>query len=177
MKGWKRTLTLLVALVLVNMVTFVVVRENQHSGLYPVDGDSIGIPIMSTLALSVLVLPLLVLIGLLPGAQFMVRLCARGLLWRIGVGFFLLVLYVVVALLAFDGAGYWAIPDHYSVASAYVASLLALALFFLFDTRWLLSNSAPHGDGREAPHLDQPSSAPARGRERYALPGRKRRDF
>jgi hypothetical protein len=166
MRGWKRTLTLLVALVLVNVVTFVVVRENQHSGLYPVDGDSIGIPIMSTLALSVLALPLLVIIGLLPGAQFVVRLCARGLLWRIGVGFFLLVLYVVVALLALDGAGYWAIPNHYSVASAYVASLLALAFFFVFDTRWLLSNSAPQADAREAAHLGQTSQSRAAGRER-----------
>ena len=30
------------------------------------------------------------------------------------------------------------------------------------------SNCAPHRDGREASHLNQPSSAPARGRERYA---------
>jgi len=166
MKGWKRTLTLLFALVLVNTVTYVVVVENLHSGLYPVDADSIGIPIMSTLALSALVLPVLVLIGLLPGAQFMVRLCARGLWWRIGVGFFLLVLYVVVALFALDGAGYWAIPNHYPVAASYLVSLLALVLFFVVDTRWLLSNSAPHRDGREASHGGQPSSAPARGRER-----------
>src|SRR5467141_2956631 len=30
------------------------------------------------------------------------------------------------------------------------------------------SNSAPHRDGREASHFDQPSSVPARGRERSA---------
>ncbi len=30
----------------------------------------------------------------------------------------------------------------------------------------MTANSAPHRDGREASHFDQPSSAPARGRER-----------
>ena len=51
-----------------------------------------------------------------------------------------------------------------------------LGVYFLRSAAWVhglisfvgpeRSNSAPHRDGREASHLDQPSSAPARGRER-----------
>ena len=45
---------------------------------------------------------------------------------------------------------------------------LQLVILFLAVLWWRLppSNSAPHTDGRGAPRLDQPSSAPAGGRER-----------
>ncbi len=42
---------------------------------------------------------------------------------------------------------------------------LAIAAFALWRSG-MLPNSAPHRDGREALHAGQPSSAPARGRER-----------
>src|SRR6267143_3914521 len=120
MRGWKRTLALILALVLINAATFAVVEENQRHGVYPIDGYSISIPIISTFLFSAFVLPLLVLIGLLPGTQFLVRLCSRGLPWRICIGLVLLALFIVVALLALDGARYWAIPNHYSVAASYL---------------------------------------------------------
>jgi MFS family permease len=41
-----------------------------------------------------------------------------------------------------------------------------IAVFLWQAARRVLSNSAPHRDGREASHFGQQSSAPARGRER-----------
>jgi hypothetical protein len=145
MKGWKRLLVLTLALVLINGATWVVVVENQHNGVYPIDGDSIGIPIISTLVASSFVLPLLVLIGLLPGAQFLSRLCSRGQAWTVCVNLLLFALYVAAALFAIGGAGYWAIPNHYWITVCYFVLLLALVLFFALDARRLLSNFSNTG--------------------------------
>jgi len=159
-------LVLVLALVLVNAVSYAVVLENQRSGVYPIDGDSIGIPIISTLVVSAVVLPMLVLIGFLPSAQFLRRLCSRGLPWRIGVGLLLLALYAAVGFFALGGVEYWAIPNHYWIATSYALSFLALAFFFILDARWLLSNSAAHPDAREASLVLSPSQSRAGGRER-----------
>ena len=139
-------LVLVSALVLVNAATFFVVSDNAAAGRYPIDADSIGIPIMSTLVLSVIALPILLLVGLLPSAQFLVRLCSRGLPWRISTGVLLLALYVILALFALDGVGYWAVPNHYWITASYVVSLLVLLFFSIVDARWLFSNSAPYRD-------------------------------
>jgi hypothetical protein len=56
------------------------------------------------------------------------------------VGIVLLTLYFGAAIFAVGGAGYWSIPDHNSIALCYLMLCLALALFFILDTRWLLSN-------------------------------------
>jgi hypothetical protein len=159
-------LVLVLALVLVNAVTFAVVLENQRSGVYPINGDSIGIPIIGTLVVSGVVLPMLVLIGFLPGAQFVKRLCSRGLPWRIGAGLLLLAVYVAVGFFALGAVEYWAIPNHYWIATSYVLSFLALAFFSILDARWLLSNRAAHPDAREASHVFSPSQSRAGGRER-----------
>jgi hypothetical protein len=45
MKGWKRVFVLTLVLAVINGVTWVVVVKNQRDGVYPIDGDSIGIPI------------------------------------------------------------------------------------------------------------------------------------
>jgi hypothetical protein len=140
MKGWKRLLVLVLALALINGATFAVVVVNQENGVYPIDGDSIAIPIISTLFASSFVLPFLVLIGLLPGAQFLSRLCSRGRAWSIGMALLLFALYLAAALFAVGGAGYWAIPSHYWIAVSYLLLLSALALFLVLDARRLLSN-------------------------------------
>lgn len=145
MRGWKRLLVLILALVLVNGATWVVVVENQHSGIYPIDGDSIGIPIISTLVASSFVLPLLVSIGLLPGTQFLSRLCSRGRAWTVCVNLLLFTLYAATALFAIGGAGYWAIPNHYSIAACYFVLLVVLSLFFVLDARRRLSNFSSTG--------------------------------
>ena len=70
-------------------------------------------------------------------------------------------------------------PRNYAAMVRMVVEF-GLGLWLLFGARGLLgivrwaryagaaepSNSAPHGDGREAARLEEPSSAPARGRER-----------
>ena len=62
---------------------------------------------------------------------------------------------------------YW----HRSWLSSLIAAGFLCGLTWFVIHAWPLarhpwSNSAPHRDGREASHVDQPSSAPARGRER-----------
>lgn len=145
MKLWPRILVLVTALVLINAATWAVILENGHNGVYPMDGDSIGIPIMSTLVASAFVLPLLVLIGSLPCAGFVSRLCSRGPVWGACVAIVLLALYSGAAIFAVDGVGYWSIPNHYSIAFCYLLLSLVLALFFVLDARRLFANLSYNG--------------------------------
>ena len=65
MKRWHRAVALAVALVLINAATQLVIRANLSAGLYPAEADSIGIPIMTTLYLSLALIPWLGIAGAL----------------------------------------------------------------------------------------------------------------
>lgn len=116
MKRWQRLLVFILSLVLINRTTWIVVEENQRNGLYPVEGDSISIPIFGTQGASLFALPFLVLIGLLPGARFLNRLCSRGWAGSVCVALLLVSLYLAAALFAVRGADYWAFPYHYWIS-------------------------------------------------------------
>src|SRR5688572_3895308 len=118
--GWRRAFVLIAALALINGVTWVAVKENQRNGVYSIDADSIGLPILGTFLISSLVLPVLVSIGLLPSTQWSGRLRARGSAWTVFMGVVLVTLYIIATLFAVGGAGYWAQPDHYVIAFFYL---------------------------------------------------------
>jgi hypothetical protein len=77
-KAGQRLLVLLLTLSAIDGTTWAVVVQNQRKALYPVDADSIVIPIFDTVLLSTLVLPFLVLVCWLPNAAFFDRLRRRG---------------------------------------------------------------------------------------------------
>jgi hypothetical protein len=139
MNRWHKLAFLAMALLLINVATWFITGVNQRNGVYPVDADSIGIPIVGTLFASLVVLPLLLLIGLLPTAGFVRRLCSRGFRWSIAAGAALLVLYVTVGLFAVSGVAEWAIPHHYLIAACYSFLLLVLVAFLFLDMKRLFS--------------------------------------
>ena len=135
MKAGQRLLVLLLTLSAIDGTTWAVVVQNQRKALYPVDADSIVIPILDTVILSTLVLPFLLLVWWLPSAAFFDRLRRRGTVGGVCMNGLLFASYLPAVLFGLGGVAYWAVPNHYWIASSYVALLLVLALFAALDVR------------------------------------------
>lgn len=135
MAKWVKMAFFLSALFLVNGVTWFVTTANQKAGLYPIDADSIGIPIMFTIAACVLMLPILFIISMLPNKRLLNWLNSKGLvrlmIARIGV----LSLYALVFLFAAYGFVYWNSPGHYFIAASYLIFIIILLIYLLIDWR------------------------------------------
>lgn len=141
MKAWHKVTLLVLALVLINAATWFVTGMNQRNGVYPIDADSIGIPIIGTWFNSLFVLPQLFLIGLLARLSFIRVLCSRHIGWSIILGILLLALYVSVGLFAISGVVEWMLPNHYFIAFCYLLLLLMLVVLLFLDIHLLFSES------------------------------------
>src|SRR5205085_12662121 len=115
MKRWHRVLAAAIALVVINATTQIVIRANLAAGLYPPQA-AIDVPIMTTLYLSLVIVPCL---GLL---AFFSRLAIRPAIAIPA----LIVLYVLAAYFAVGGVYYWTDIAHYSIAAAYGFLLMVL---------------------------------------------------
>ncbi len=145
MNHWHKLVVLALTLLSINVTTWLLITQNQRDGIYPVDADSISIPIFDTVIGSLCVLPFLLLVSFLPSASFVARLCSRGIGWAIAAFLLLLSFYAAVALFALSGVAYWASPHHYPIAVCYSVLLLALVMFLATDTRKLFSNLSFQG--------------------------------
>ena len=140
MTHWYKLALLIIALLLINVATWFITGVNQRNGIYPMDADSIGIPIVLTLLGSLVVSPLFVLIALLPTAGFVSRFCSRDFGCAIAARVALIVLYVPAGLFAVSGVAKWATPNHYLVAASYSVLFLVLIVFLFLDMKRLFPN-------------------------------------
>jgi hypothetical protein len=136
----RRLILLLVELVLINGTTWAVVTGNYRNGVYPDDGDTIAIPILSTLLGSCLIMLLLVIMELLRGVQLSDCFASRGWTSRLALGSLWTTTHLSIALFALYGTLYWAIPKHYLICLSFIALLFTDAWFFVLDAKKLLSN-------------------------------------
>jgi hypothetical protein len=137
MKSLQRLFVLIGALALVNLVTWFVVTGNQNNAIYPMDGDSIAIPLFSTFLASLIVSPFFAVIALMPTARCVAALCSRSTTWSVAVGLILLVAYVATAGFLVMSAAYWAIPYHYPITFSYSLLLAGLVALLVTDARRL----------------------------------------
>lgn len=136
---------LVLSMILINIATWFVTGANQRNGVYPVDADSIGIPIALTWFHCLLILPQLFFISFLGNFSFVTQLCSRDNRWSIVIGVVLLALYVNVGLFAISGVAEWMFPNHYLIAACYSLLFLVLVIFLLFDVKLLFSNPSSRG--------------------------------
>jgi uncharacterized membrane protein len=100
------TLFLAIAsLALANGLTYLTLKQNQATGIYPVDADSISLPIMEGLLVSAALLIFL-------GVAILIPRKGRGRAF----GVFLSAIAAVGALLEVVA---WSVPHHYTIAAAY----------------------------------------------------------
>jgi hypothetical protein len=83
-RGWMLAVALAQGL-LINVVNVWTLRANQERGVYPVDADSIGIPVVSTMVVTLLLLVVLICAILLPRRTARWRGFSSGLAAVVGV--------------------------------------------------------------------------------------------
>ncbi|RYX80138.1 hypothetical protein EON83_29940 [bacterium] len=108
-----RAIAMMIAsLVLSNGILWFVLSENMSAGIYPVNADSVGIPIMEAATVSFAILLCVALTIALPN---------RTRIWRIAQG----LPAVISSLLSLLLSASWLSPNHYLVASAFFGLALA----------------------------------------------------
>lgn len=132
---WVKLSVFLGALLLVNCMTWLVTSINQSAGLYPVDADSIGVPIMSTVVASLFMLPIFLVVSLLSKNGFLVGLKSKGTVRVRAVRIGLLLLYATALLFAGYGIAYWTFPGHYLIAVSYLILFVVLLTGLVSDWR------------------------------------------
>ena len=124
---WHRLGIIFGALSLINVTIWFVLDDNQRNGLYPVDADSIGLPIMLTMAESLLAITFFGAICLLQhGINSGLRNWHKSIrvLGLIGV----LSLYGLIGWFGVTGLGSWWIPHHYLISLSYFVLLVTICL-------------------------------------------------
>lgn len=118
------------SVILTVLVTSHTTTRNQEAGIYPVYADSIGIPLMMSVALAlIIVLLMLLAFAVTSFSRFRKRIWAA-------LGF---VCYALAAVVAGDEARYWFFPHHYSIAVAYgwVAGVAVVLAVSALRKAWL----------------------------------------
>ena len=155
MKRWHRVLAAAIALVAINASTQIVVRANLAAGLYPPQA-AIDIPIMTTLYLSLGMVPCLLLLATLSRMALRPAIVIPALI----------ALYAIAVYFAVGGLYYWTDLSHYSIAATYGLLVLVLVGFAWDDVRLLRPRMAA-----EAPLAPRPPAAPLRQRAWYMVGG------
>lgn len=118
--SWRvKIIIFFVAIILVNVMTWLITSINQKAGLYPVDADSIGMPIIFTAGASLFMLSVFIIISLISKKISFFGLKLEGLTRTIAIRIPLLLIYIFSFLLAMYGVVYWSYPGHYSIAASY----------------------------------------------------------
>lgn len=131
MKTLHHILVAFAAIAVAEMNLYWVISSNLEAGVYPVEADSIGIPLFNSLILAATSLILLI----------WAILCQLGPKWLKLLGVLLfLASAVITGLFAFS----WAIPKHYLVAASYGAVSIGavMAAFFAFRSNHSLQPTA-----------------------------------
>lgn len=130
-----RFLPLAASLIILNVVSVIVFSVNLQNGLYPIDADSIGIPIMETLFSSIVILPLLAGISFFGLLNRNIRDDRKKGL----VTFSIIEGFVYVASLYLTMV--WSLeefqPNHYAITAGYLPLFVLLTVFLINDTRSL----------------------------------------
>ena len=121
-----KLILLIAALMLINGITCAVLSRNQAIGLYPIDADSIGIPLVLTILDSLFLLPILIVICALSDQKVRAWLSELNPWYPVAAKGVLALAYSIAFLFTICGGLYWSIPDHYFIVAGYVVMLVAL---------------------------------------------------
>lgn len=119
--GRFKMIIFLFSIVLVNVMTWFITGENQKNGIYPVDADSTGIPIMWTAVVSIVMLTILFFENWFFKKSLVLR---RKIVIRVVI----ILLYSFALLFGLYGFLYWNYSDHYPISMSYL--ILSSVLFF-----------------------------------------------
>lgn len=141
MKYRQRIIVLVLSFLAVNGVTSYVLVRNLGDERYPIDGDSIGLPMLLTFFLGLFCLLLLSLAVKLVYFDRLVRFSDRGVVQRVCVIFLLVGLSLLPLALMVSAAGFWSMPHHWTIAWCLFAVASIVVLLLGRDVWWLVSGT------------------------------------
>ncbi len=124
MKTLRHILIAFTAIAVAEMIFYWAISRNLEAGIYPIEADSIGIPLFSSLIFAAASLILLLL----------AILCQLGPRWLTLLGALLfLASAAITGIFAFS----WASPNHYLITASYgtVSIGATMAAFFTFRSK------------------------------------------
>ena len=133
--AWDRALMILLSLWLVHKELDYTLTDNLFSHRYPMDKDSIGIPLVSDFLAKLASLPFYLTIAFLPSARFLRRRLKNPTGWRYPLFFWLGLSYLVAILGALGFTLRWWKPFHESISLFGFGFLSVLLMFLFVDVR------------------------------------------
>lgn len=133
MASYLRGFTLIAGVIIANIVTWSVLRINQIYGKYPIDADSIGIPIAITIASSVAVSPFIILIGIFGRYIIVILFLSNRFFVRLFFVLLLIFSYALSFAFCFYLSIYWHSSGHFLISSTYIIIMMFLFFYFMLD--------------------------------------------
>lgn len=135
--GWDRALMILLALWLEHLEMDYTLTDNWRNHRYPMDADSIGMPLVSDVLANFIAMPFFLSIAFIPAAGFLRRRLKHPAWWRHPVLVWLALSYLITILGALGFAIRWWKPFHESISLFGFGSLSILLVFLFVDLRRL----------------------------------------
>jgi hypothetical protein len=129
---WIKFGLIVLLLVLGCVATNEVVTQNAFNNVYPIEADSISIPILTTFLLSIVFSPLVMLFSFTCIYKNETNGRFSKLKYATKV-FGYLFSYFVISLLVLMAAIYWNTPHHYTISYVYMGLVGLIQAMFLYD--------------------------------------------
>lgn len=129
-----RMIILLVSIVLVNIITWLIAGTNQKNSYYPMDADSIGIPIMCTAGISIFMLPIFIIGNFFLKQNILFKPKLKNVT-RIMIEIIIFLIYALALFFGSYGFFYWSYPRHYSISASYLILCSILLGNLIYDLR------------------------------------------
>jgi hypothetical protein len=133
--AWDRALMILLSLWLVHKELDYTLTDNLFSNRYPMDRDSIGIPLISDVLANIAWSPFYLTIAFLPSARFLRRRLKNPTWWRYPLFAWLGLSYFMAILGAVGFTLKWWKPFHESISLFGFGFLSVLMIFLFVDVR------------------------------------------
>ena len=133
-KQWVKFSLLTIVALVIGQVVSNVVTKNLINYVYPIEADSISIPILSTYLMFIFLIPFALVLSFVSISEYDEKTkSSKG--WFIVKVIFYLLSYLVLSMSAISGVLYWNTPyaNHNQISHLYIVLLLLIQAFFIFD--------------------------------------------
>jgi hypothetical protein len=141
-KSWLKFILLAVSAALTYSIVCKTLSENQFNYVYPMEADSIGMPMAFTLFSLIALIPFAVVFS----TASLSRNKDNGKYSVAWLGFKVvsyLFSYLLLTFVTLVSASYWNTPHHYVISNWYLALVVLIQAFFVFDLYQIYKSYRP----------------------------------
>ena len=133
-KSWVKLSLITIVALLIGQVVSHVVTKNLYSNVYPMEADSISIPILSTYFMFIVLIPFALVVSFVSISKYEEQ-NKKSTFWFVLKVVLYLISYLIISLSAFSGVLYWntPYPYHNLISQSYMALLVLMQAIFVYD--------------------------------------------